>query len=171
MLIIKLYLLSLNSLLLGGFRGENNVDRHAIYLSTLEVSTSGLTVKVFQDDLQDAVRNHCEMSETKCELNESFSNINTHKAAILSYFKRTLSLEINAEKKELSLIKILEQGDSYWIYFSFSEQAEPWKYVTVSAGYFMELFPKQVNVVKVSHQGASTFCKQTLSDTSCTLQF
>ena len=101
---------------------------HAIYISVLEIDAQQMKVKVFEDNLQDALRND--------------SN------SIEGYFRKKIKLEINGNPVGFDLSDTSLEGDSYWITFRLRPH-EKWESFSLEANYLMELFPDQTNVVKV----------------------
>ena len=101
---------------------------HSIYISVLEVKEHKMTVKVFIDNLEDAIKNDSNTIE--------------------GYFQKKIRIQINDQIIGFSLEEVAEEGDSYWITFKL-ETPIVWKSFYLEADYFMELFPDQTNVVKV----------------------
>ena len=101
---------------------------HAIYLSVLELDGQEMKVKVFTDNLEDAIKNDA--------------------SSIEGYFQKKINLQINEEKLSFCLKEMTEEGESHWITFGFNAP-ETMKSLHLEASYFMELFPDQTNVVKV----------------------
>ncbi len=101
---------------------------HSIYISVLEVDKQQMTVKVFIDNLEDAVKNDSNTIE--------------------GYFQKKIRLKINEQAIGFNLQEVSEEGDSYWITFKLDGPIN-WQSFYLEADYFMELFPEQTNVVKV----------------------
>ena len=101
---------------------------HAVYISVLEVRDQQMTVKVFIDNLQDAVRND--------------------NSSIEEYFQKKIRLQIDKKAIDFNLLEVSEEGDSYWITFKLDAPVMRRSFY-LEADYFMELFPDQTNVVKV----------------------
>ncbi|NQZ75902.1 MAG: hypothetical protein HRT61_07285 [Ekhidna sp.] len=68
--------------------------------------------------------------------------------SIEGYFLKKIDFKINEQPIQLSLEDIHEEEDSFWITFKV-ETPKIWKSFYLEAGYLMELFPDQTNVVKV----------------------
>ena len=117
---------------------------HAIYISVLEVDNQQMKVKVFTDNLEDAIRNDAYNYIPSTE--EDFHVVNQH--AIEWYFQKKIRLQINSREVGFSINETMLEGDSYWITFILEEHQE-WKTFELEAKYLMELFPDQTNVVKV----------------------
>jgi len=101
---------------------------HAIYISVLEIDPQQMKVKVFEDNLQDALKNDSNTIE--------------------GYFRKKIKLKINGDEVGFDLLDTKIEGDSYWITFRLREHPK-WKSFSLEANYFLELFPDQTNVVKV----------------------
>lgn len=101
---------------------------HAIYISVLEIDSQQLKVKVFSDDLKDALRNDS--------------------SSVEAYFQKKINLHINNQPIRFVLKEVTEEGESQWITF-LMETPSQWHSFNLKADYFMELFPDQTNVVKV----------------------
>lgn len=131
---------------------------HAIYVSVIEVEKGEkdhdgiLKVKVFIDDLQDAIHNEtgnrrsyrsgCRSGDTELE----------------SYFKSHLKLELNAQSVNINLADCERLEDSLWLNFEF-ESKDDWSELQISANYFMELFPTQSNIVSITNDADRQFSR------------
>ncbi|MEM9897420.1 MAG: DUF6702 family protein [Bacteroidota bacterium] len=104
------------------------ISDHAIYISVLEIDNQRMKVKVFSDNLNDAIRNDANSIE--------------------GYFQKKIKLKVNEMNVSFTLDEVTEEGDSYWITFKLSTPNK-WNSFYLEADYFMELFPDQTNVVKV----------------------
>ena len=110
------------------FFGASPEADHAVYISVLEIDQQQMKVKVFEDNLQDALRNDSNTVE--------------------GYFRKKIKLKINGNAVGFDFENKKVEGDSYWITFRLHEHEE-WQSFSLEANYFMELFPDQTNVVKV----------------------
>lgn len=61
------------------------------------------------------------------------------------------------------------RGDSYW--FTFQAESSDWTILSITADYFIELFPTQENILRVSHKGEKRFCRMNSKERSCTISF
>ncbi|WP_258102143.1 DUF6702 family protein [Marinoscillum pacificum] len=118
---------------------------HAIYVSVLEIESQQLKVKVFSDDLNDALRNDS--------------------SSIEEYFQKKIKLRINEQSINFNLKEVSEEGESQWITFEMKTPAE-WHSFYLQADYLMELFPDQTNVVKVMDESTRYF-RLNQSNPSC----
>ena len=89
---------------------------HALYLSILEIDEQEMKVKVFSDDLKDALRND--------------------ESSIEAYFQKKIKLQVNGSPVGFELKEASEEGDSNWITFRLNEH-EKWKSFSLDASYFM----------------------------------
>lgn len=119
-------------------------DDHAIYLSTLEISEDNgalnLMVKVFEDDLRDALKN-------------SYNQvIDPHSDAfnfqVETYFQSHIKLKIGENQLLWQLSSIELVGDSYQIGFA-SPATSSEGSISMEVSYFYELFPTQQNVLNL----------------------
>ncbi len=122
--------------------------QHALYLSLTEVRVAGsagsLEVKVFSDDLQDALRNYSDSYqpgslENYFERNEQLAT---------DYFAENLTIRVNGQKADLQYQGFSRENDAHFIRFRMKLPAET-RQIAIEAGFLMEVFPDQVNVVKV----------------------
>lgn len=118
------------------------VDDHAIYLSTLKVEVDEqavqITIKVFEDDLRDALRaHHGHVIDTT---SASFQ------AEVKAYFDRHLSI---GQDMDLTIERVSLIGDSYVITGVDDQKIDG--SLQIEADYFMELFPTQQNVLHLVH--------------------
>lgn len=117
-------------------------EDHAIYLSTLkmEVKEQGIeiTIKVFEDDLRDALRAHHGhiIDTTSASFQEEVDVYFTHHL--------NLGKEMDFAVSDVSLV-----GDSFVITAADLQQLD--SSVSIEASYFMELFPTQQNVLHFIH--------------------
>ena len=122
-----------------------NESDHAVYISVLEIDSRNMRVKVFSDNLEDAIRN------------ESVS--------IEVYFQKKIKLQINDQNVNFDLKEVNVKGDSHWITFQL-DVSEEWQSFYLEAAYFIELFPDQINVVKVLSD-KPRFFRLSKRNTSC----
>lgn len=124
------------------FSTADEVDDHAIYLSTLkmEVQEQGvqITIKVFEDDLRDVLRSyHGYVIDTTST---------TFVEEIDAYFTNHLKI---GKSLEHSVDNVSLVGDSFVISASINQALAA--SVEIEADYFMELFPTQQNVLHFVH--------------------
>ena len=138
---------------------------HAIYISVLEFDNQELKVKLFTDDLQDAIRNFSE--DFKPGENNSF--LQQNEGIIEAYFNQKINLKINGQQIRVKFQQGTVEGDSYWITFGLGNVGE-WKTLSLSDTHFMELFPNQQNIVKVMGE-KPRFCKLNSQNKNCSFNF
>ena len=140
-------------------------DGHEIYLSVLEINTGQMKVKVFTDNLQDAIRNDAQVLSSP----DAATFLANHTAAIEAYFQKKIKLQIDERTVPFSLKEATLEGDSYWITFDL-HPVNDWKSLYLEASYLMELFPDQKNIVKVMLERPQ-FYTLTKNQPSCRLTF
>ncbi|MEM8895393.1 MAG: DUF6702 family protein [Bacteroidota bacterium] len=132
---------------------------HAIYLSLTEIELTEdkaeLRVKVFSDDLRDAIKNHDMTSYQGADVADYFS---LNESIAQDYFGKYLELEINGLKQELQLTGHYIEGDAHFVSLT-CELPESINELSVSASFLMELFPTQLNVVNVKKNGQTQYLK------------
>lgn len=142
-----------------------SVERHAVYISVVEIEAKEIRVKVFSDDLRDAIRNHSGVTS-----DSSITNYcDRYQSEIQQYFAQKLTLIINQNKTPFQYQKSSEEGDSYWITFGFTVE-EDWKSIKVEDRHFMELFPTQSNIIKVNWPELR-FGRLNMAQPSCSFEF
>ena len=117
---------------------------HAIYISVLEIDNQQMKVKVFADDLQDAIRN----SSKSFKSTPLTTLHSTNRQAIEAYFQEKIKVEADSRIASFSMDQVVVEGDSYWITLRF-DGSQKWQSCILQANYLMELFPDQTNVIKV----------------------
>lgn len=140
-------------------------ERHAVYISVVEIEAKTIRIKVFSDDLRDAIRNHTGITSDSSTTNYC----DRYQNEIQQYFYQKLTLTINESNVAFQYKESSEEGDSYWITFGFTKE-EDWKSVKVEDKHFMELFPTQSNIIKVNWPELR-FNRLTLGQPSCTFEF
>lgn len=138
---------------------------HAIYISVIEIrkqeNITEIKVKVFQDDLQNAIKNYSGVVVLTAP--EAFPQ--KYPNEIESYFRE--HLKVNDLSYQLKSSEL--NGDSYWFTF-LSENAE-WTKINATADYLMELFPTQENILKVLLNGETRFCRLNIKNRSCEISY
>lgn len=136
-------------------------DNHALYLSMTEVNVKKdslqVVIKVFSDDLRDALKNHDSSKFKPGDLSNFFS---INKSIATNYFNDKFKLLADTSRLTLSLEDHSVEGDIHFIIFK-SRFSKTIKTLTADATFLMELFPTQVNVVKVISGENTHFLKFT----------
>ena len=140
-------------------------DRHAIYISVIEFKETDFRLKVFTDDLQDAIRNF--NSGFQSVTDDSF--VSRNHLIVQEYFRKTIEISINDEPVNFLYHSSTIEGDSYWINFRFNNPGG-WKSFEMTDKHFMELFPTQTNILKMMGK-KQRFCKFTHQSSSCRFDF
>ena len=123
---------------------------HALYLSVVEISTSNstidITVKVFRDDMVDALRNHGEILESTMD--------SLDYEEVQSYFEQYIKL-YPLQDVPLQVNRVTIEGDSFFINLSTDRDFETVEQLSVS--HFFELFSSQKNITKITVNGQQYF--------------
>lgn len=132
---------------------------HAIYLSLTELeltqSTAEFNVKVFSDDLRDALKNHNPSTYQPAELHQLLS---FNEDLTQAYFDHHLQLTADGTNLSLHLVGHNIEGDAHFINFQ-TELPDNSSELTINASFLMELFPTQMNVVKVNKGSQMQYLK------------
>lgn len=136
-------------------------DNHALYLSMTEVKVEKgsmkVVIKVFSDDLRDALKNHAPAEYQPRGLSRFFAN---NKTIATDYFSDKLKLFADKSRLTLALEEHTVEGDAHFITFQ-SPFTTTMKTLSAEATFLMELFPTQVNVIKVNSGENTHFLKFT----------
>lgn len=139
-----------------------HIPPHALYISVVEITHSTaskkalISVKVFSDDLQDALKNH---SETYIPGPlDQFAKMN--RPLIEKYFNKYFQCSINKETTGLTLKKIEVENDAHFIYFEVVSPAI-WDEIIIEAPFFMELFPSQSNIITIKNGENTSYLRLT----------
>ena len=132
---------------------------HALYLSVTELTLlhtgqSSVSIKVFSDDLQNALRNYS--SDYKPGGLNQFLEKNLTQAQ--HYFSEHLEIKINNRTVQLKMKKFTIENDAHFINFCFTSPRSP-ETLEVKADFLMELFPTQTNVIKVQLEQEQWYLK------------
>lgn len=146
---------------------------HAIYIGVVQVEhrqgekTAQIKVKVFEDDLRDAVR-AAFPDEYRPGPIADFCT--THRVQIERYFRQHLQCRINNKPAGLQFISGRLEQDVYLLQFSFS-CPEQWESSSIQADFFMELFPTQSNVLHLQHRQEKRFTRLTRQQPGVTYEW
>ena len=130
---------------------SHELEVHAIYISTLELSPGDrvgeclLLVRVFQDDLQDAMR----LAYGKNEALTGHSSEVT-KRNLEMYLQEQISISINGGDRTLELVNIEEVNDIYKMNMTV-RAPKPWFEIHMDVRLLLELFPTQNNIVTIKN--------------------
>ncbi len=144
---------------------------HAFYLSVIEVAypvedgKTALRIKVFTDDLQNAVS---EFQQTK-ELVSQEQLCGTSLDHVNGYLKQHVQISLDAVPVKFQLRDCRVEGDSHWLTFEIS--AKPWTKIELTADFFMELFPTQTHVVSILSGDKKQFARLTKNRPTCLFEF
>ena len=133
---------------------------HAIYLSLTEIelkeSSATISIKVFSDDLQDALRNH----STRYQPGDLISYFDLNQKLGEVYFQEQLTLTADGKKLDLKLVNYTIEGDAHFVNLS-AELPQQMSTMELNASFLMELFPTQTNVVKITQGETVEYLKFT----------
>lgn len=163
---MKLFLLSvLYSISLFGLNHKDISSSHAIYVSVVEVEEGSIKVKIFANDLEDAIFNH---SRQRPDLLNA--NCNQSKVLIANYFNDHLACKINGNEQKFTFVSCEVNDISLWLTFEFNSPAA-WLNVEITADYLMELFPTQSNVVSITFKKEKRMFRLIKGSTTETINF
>ena len=138
---------------------------HAIYVSVLEVEQESLMVKVFANDLEDAIFNQ---AQQRVDLING--DCSQSKTLISNYFNDHLKFKIDGKEQSYSYLSCELNDISLWISFEFTSPPN-WRKVEITANYLMELFPTQSNVVSITYLSEKKMFRLTRGATTKTIIF
>lgn len=142
-------------------------DTHSFYLSVIEVQypvedgNTALRIKVFSNDLQNAVSEHYHTDK----LIDQSQLCTESLEQVTGYLSQHVQVQLDGVPVTLKIRDCRIEGDSHW--FTFQISAKPWKEIVLSADFFMELFPTQTHVVNLSFGGKRQFARLTKDKKSC----
>lgn len=144
-MIALLYFLSLFTSLL-------EAEEHAIYVSVIDMEIVdheiSMTVKVFEDDLRDALRSI--NGEVYHQLTEDdLSDVST-------YFDNHLEVGSTCESIKLECTHIRLEGESYQLDFEGKKKIDC-QFSSIRADHLMELFGDQRNILNLTKDGKKQF--------------
>ena len=154
-----IYLLSF--LFLSILPADDLAEEHAIYVSVVEISYGSdrngkMQVKLFTDDLEDAILNH---TGTRVKLN---GNCARHLELMEAYLKEHLAITIDRQAIDYNISGCEKVDISTWLEFSFSCN-DDWSAVRIQGDQLMELFPTQSNVFSVKYRDQKRMFRLTTS--------
>lgn len=145
---------------------------HAIYISVIKIHhelhqpIATLQMRVFADDLKDALRNKFGYEAilekpTFCKDYENYLN---------GYFKKGFVCTINEAAVAYKLANCERVAEVYELEFTM-ECPTKWRTAKIDAPFFMELFPNQSNVVHVENGGTKRFGRATKGNELLRIRF
>lgn len=142
-------------------------EPHSFYLSVIEVQypvengSTALRIKVFTNDLQNAVSEHYHTEKLIDQEQLCTSGLEQ----VTGYLDQHVQIRLDGVPASLNFRDCRVEGDSHWLTFQIS--AKTWKEIVLSADFFMELFPTQTHVVNVSFGNKKQFARLTKDRHSC----
>ena len=126
-----------------------SISDHAFYLGVVQINHEAVNtdvkirIKVFKDDLRDALRNAFSQitslkEETLCDYPESLAN----------YIEQHTECLINDKVLDWEMESCELEGNVCLLTFT-ADCPSTWKSLELKGDFLMELFPSQVNVVSV----------------------
>ena len=126
---------------------------HALYIGVIHIehqegsTLSKMDIKVFSDDLQNALKNEFNWKElpdlsVACEV---------HSTALQQYFQKHLTIWINKEPVYPQLQTCDNNSEVYILKYTFSTPNK-WQTLDLQADFLMELYPTQSNVLQVKYK-------------------
>ncbi|HFA50736.1 MAG TPA: hypothetical protein ENJ95_17145 [Bacteroidetes bacterium] len=145
-----------------------NTAAHGLYLSVIEIQhpslspTADLKMKIFKDDLQNALRNAFPDTpppdkELLCENGQ---------ADLQAYFNKHVFCEINGQKLVLEWNGCEKNNDAYWFFYKIKCPQE-WKAFRLKADFLMELYPAQANMLQLTNGADKRFVRLTKKESTC----
>ncbi|MDN5213863.1 hypothetical protein QQ020_17445 [Fulvivirgaceae bacterium BMA12] len=154
------------------FHQSSLPDDHAIYIAVIQLEhqpndiTANLQVKVFTDDLQDALKNKFQGEIRLINVSENGEEAKR----ITAYFAGHLKFEINDQRADYQLQRITVENDAHWFDFTLKGPRK-WDKLEVTADFLMELFPKQSNIFQVTEGDKRLYYRLTIGQKSQTITF
>ncbi len=155
-----------------GFTFIKSPEHHAIYISVVkiqhekEATTSDIHIRVFKDDFKNVLRNkfgYHEISEKEAFCTDYGDYIN-------QYFKKQFICTINETQVNFKLSNCAQTAEVYQLTFKMDCPVN-WDSIQIEANYFMELFPKQSNVLHVEDGDIKRFGRATKGNELLKIRF
>ena len=125
---------------------------HALYLSVLTVGIDkeivDVTVKVFNDDFNDAIKNFTQLEITSVDSSQLH--------VMNSYFENHLIVDTSCDTILLKCVSVHSIGDSYSIRMN-GKLSQGCNLEMIQADYLLELFPTQKNILHLEYAGEKKF--------------
>jgi len=159
------------ALFFSGYLPEPTPD-HAFYIAVIEIThathseEAELTVKVFTDDMQDALRNALQKKENV----EAQRLCTEYEEDVSAYFAAHMILHINGNPIPVLLTSCEEIGDTHQLKFTMN-CPDKWDELRITADFLMELFPTQSQMVHITHNGDTVTARLTAKHQSHTVTF
>ncbi|MFK7981817.1 MAG: DUF6702 family protein [Saprospiraceae bacterium] len=155
-----------------GFTFVENPEDHAIYISVIKIQhekgaeTADLYMRVFTDDLKSVLQNKfgyeaIREKETFCSDYENYIN---------RYFKKGFICEVNKKALDFQLSNCEKAAEVYELTFEMNCPIN-WNTAEIEANYFMELFPKQSNVLHLQDGDTKRFGRTTKGNELLKIRF
>ena len=155
-----------------GFTFIESPDDHAIYISVIKIQhekgaeTADIHMRVFTDDLKSVLRNKFGYEA----ITEKETFCRDYAAYIDRYFKKRFICEVNKEVLDFQLSNCEKAAEVYELIFTMDCPTD-WNTAQIEANYFMELFPKQSNVLHLQDGDTKRFGRTTKGNEILKLRF
>lgn len=155
-----------------GFTIIDDSANHAIYISVIKIQhekgaeTADIHMRVFTDDLKSVLRNKFGY-ETISE-KETFCS--DYEAYINRYFNKRFICAVNKEVLDFQLSNCEKAAEVYELTFKMDCPIN-WDTAQIEANYFMELFPKQSNVLHLQDGDTKRFGRTTKGNEILKIRF
>ncbi len=127
--------------------------KHPFYVSVTEVEYTtntkelGITCKIYQDNLQEALR---PSTSTKIDLEQG--NKGENNKLIEAYIRKHLSIIINGQKKGIQYLGYENDNEATWIFFTISSLKNV-KSIGVSTDLLYEYKKEFTNIIHITIDG------------------
>lgn len=133
---------------------------HAIYIGVVDINKNdqriSLKVKVFTDDLEDALQNEFGKKIVLSDEKSCFEQV----VNLEGYFLQHLKIQINRSDYVYKFRGCEKLEDAIWLSFEGPCPAQ-WKEISITADFLTELFPTQTNIINLSRNGKKHFLRLT----------
>lgn len=127
--------------------------KHPFYVSVTEVEYTtttkelGITCKIYQDNLQEALRPY-----TSSKINLEQSNNGENNKMIEAYIRKHLSILINGQKKAIQYLGYENDKEATWIFFTITSLKNV-KSIGVSTDLLYEYKKEFTNIIHITIDG------------------
>jgi len=169
---VTMYMLAAAIALLCSASPSETTPDHAFYISVIDIKhiassrKASLTVKVFTDDMCDALRNALKSKDAL----DAQLLCSDHNEDISDYFAAHMSLDLNGSKVPVNFNTCKIIGDTYQLSFKVDCPTE-WRELKITADFLMELFPTQSQMVHINNNAETVTMRLTVKHKSKSVAF
>ena len=151
--------------------GYLNHDNHAIYISVANIDIQAkenvllISLKVFSDDLEDAIHNHTGVRE-KVVGRSDFTDLSE---VIEDYINQKFKIFLDEKQVPLQVSSCENIGDTTWIYLT-GETGDFKNSIRVSNLVLFEVFDTQKNIVEIEYSGEKYYYSLSKEEPEVTIQ-